>query len=75
MTDSDLLARRLTTSETTVRELRALANPAALSTDIREQRFVEHTLQVAIQANRSGRLMADSFAPGGTTCCVDSRRC
>jgi uncharacterized protein YutE (UPF0331/DUF86 family) len=34
-----------------LRELRELAQPGTLATDIREQRFVEHTLQLAIQAS------------------------
>jgi uncharacterized protein YutE (UPF0331/DUF86 family) len=50
MTDPDLLAKRLALIETSVTELRTLARPEALLTDIREQRFVEHTLQIAIQA-------------------------
>jgi uncharacterized protein YutE (UPF0331/DUF86 family) len=36
--------------ETYVRELDELARPDALRTDVREERFVEHTLQIAIQA-------------------------
>jgi uncharacterized protein YutE (UPF0331/DUF86 family) len=36
--------------ETCVRELRTLARPSEIQRDIREQRFVEHTLQIAIQA-------------------------
>jgi len=50
MTDPELIAKRLAIIETSVRELRELARPAAISTDIREARFVEHTLQIAIQA-------------------------
>lgn len=50
MTDPDLLAKRLATIDTCVRELRELARPDAIRTDVREQRFVEHTLQLAIQA-------------------------
>ena len=50
MTDPDLLAKRLALIETSVTELRTLARPEALLSDIREQRFVEHTLQIAIQA-------------------------
>lgn len=33
-----------------MRELRTLARPSEIQRDIREQRFVEHTLQIAIQA-------------------------
>ena len=50
MTDADLVAKRLAFIETCLRDLRELARPAALGTDIREERFVEHTLQLAIQA-------------------------
>ncbi len=50
MTDPDLVAKRLATIHTCVRELRELARPDAIRTDVREQRFVEHTLQLAIQA-------------------------
>lgn len=50
MTDSELIAKRLALVETCVRELRELARPAAIHADVREARFVEHTLQIAIQA-------------------------
>lgn len=50
MTDADLLAKRLALIDTSVSELRTLARPEAITTDLREQRFVEHTLQIAIQA-------------------------
>ena len=50
MTDPDLLAKRLAAIDTCVRELRELARPYAIRADVREQRFVEHTLQLAIQA-------------------------
>lgn len=50
MTDEELVAKKLAFIETCLRELRQLARPAELSTDIREQRFVEHTLQLAVQA-------------------------
>jgi uncharacterized protein YutE (UPF0331/DUF86 family) len=50
MTDPELLAKRLAQIETCVRELRELARPEEISTDVREARFVEHTLQIAIQA-------------------------
>ena len=50
MTDPELVAKRLAIIETCVRELRELARPAAVAADIREARFVEHTLQIAIQA-------------------------
>ena len=50
MTDPELLAKRLSVIETCVRELRELARPEAIATDVREARFVEHTLQIALQA-------------------------
>lgn len=50
MTDPDLIAKKLAFVETCVADLRRLAKPELIETDIREERFVEHTLQVAIQA-------------------------
>lgn len=50
MTDPELVAKKLAFIETCVRELRSLGRPDALATDIKERRFIEHTLQVAIQA-------------------------
>jgi uncharacterized protein YutE (UPF0331/DUF86 family) len=50
VTDTDLIAKKLALIETYVRELRALARPDDIPTDVRERRFVEHTLQIAIQA-------------------------
>jgi len=50
MTDPELLAKKLAVVETCVADLRRLARPEALASDVREERFVEHTLQVAIQA-------------------------
>lgn len=50
MTDKDLVSKRLAFIETCLRELRQLARPRDLTDDIREQRFVERTLQLAIQA-------------------------
>ena len=50
MTDSELVAKRLAFVETCVQQLRTLARPDLLAQDVREQRFVEHTLQLAIQA-------------------------
>ncbi len=50
MTDPDLVAKKLAVIETSVSELRTLARPEAVAHDVKEQRFVEHTLQVAIQA-------------------------
>jgi uncharacterized protein YutE (UPF0331/DUF86 family) len=50
VTDPDLIAKKLAQVETCVSELRKLSTPAKIESDLREQRFVEHTLQIAIQA-------------------------
>jgi uncharacterized protein YutE (UPF0331/DUF86 family) len=50
MTDPALVEKKLALIESCVSDLRRLAKPEALETDVREQRFVEHTLQIAIQA-------------------------
>ncbi len=50
MTDPDLVLKKLAKIETCVQELRRFGRLSALGTDVREQRFVEHTLQIAIQA-------------------------
>jgi len=50
VTDPELVAKKLAVVETCVADLRRLSNLAALDNDIREQRFIEHTLQIAIQA-------------------------
>lgn len=43
MTDAALVAKKLAQVETCLSDLRRLARPDALETDIRERRFVEHT--------------------------------
>lgn len=50
MTDPDLIAKKLAQVETCIAELRALARLDELARDVKEERFVEHTLQIAIQA-------------------------
>jgi uncharacterized protein YutE (UPF0331/DUF86 family) len=50
MTDPALVEKKLALIETCLSDLRRLARPEILATDVREQRFVEHTLQIAIQA-------------------------
>lgn len=50
MTDADLIEKKLAFIETCVRELRQLSQPEHIENDIREERFVAHTLQIAIQA-------------------------
>ena len=50
MTDRELVVKRLALVETYVRELRELARPESIAHDLRELRFVERTLQLAVQA-------------------------
>lgn len=50
MTDPALIAKKLALIETCLSDLHRLARPDDLLSDVREQRFVEHTLQIAIQA-------------------------
>jgi uncharacterized protein YutE (UPF0331/DUF86 family) len=50
LTDADLVAKKLALIETYVHELRTLAHPEEIELDVREERFVEHTLQIAVQA-------------------------
>lgn len=51
MTDVELLLQKLAFIETCVQELRTLARPAEMRRDVREARFILHTLQIAIQAS------------------------
>lgn len=51
MTDADLIRKRLAFIETCLRELAEFADPGRVEHDIRELRFVEHTLQIMIQAS------------------------
>lgn len=50
MVDSDLVHKKLAFIETCVAELRTLARPERIGHDVREERFIAHTLQIAIQA-------------------------
>lgn len=50
MTDADLVAKKLALVDTYVSELRRSADAAKVRADVKERRFVEHTLQIAIQA-------------------------
>ena len=50
MTDPALVAKKLALIESCISDLDRMARPQSLMSDIREQRFVEHTLQIAIQA-------------------------
>ena len=45
-----MLEKKLAFIETCVRELRQLSQPERIEHDIREERFVAHTLQIAMQA-------------------------
>ena len=48
--DSALIEKKLAFIDTCLREIVELADPERLDSDVRERRFVEHTLQLAIQA-------------------------
>jgi uncharacterized protein YutE (UPF0331/DUF86 family) len=50
VTDVELLEKKLAFIDTCVRELRQLSRPERIAHDIREQRFIAYTLQIAIQA-------------------------
>jgi uncharacterized protein YutE (UPF0331/DUF86 family) len=50
VTDPDLVAKKLALIETCVQELRTLSRPAEIVSDRVQERFAEHTLQIAIQA-------------------------
>ena len=50
MTDVALAEKKLAQIESCLSDLRRLARVEAIASDLREQRFVEHTLQIAIQA-------------------------
>jgi uncharacterized protein YutE (UPF0331/DUF86 family) len=50
MTDLDLVLKKLAFIETCLMELRTLSKPESLEVDVKERRFVEHTLQLCLQA-------------------------
>jgi uncharacterized protein YutE (UPF0331/DUF86 family) len=50
VTDPDLLAKKLAFVESCVSDLRRLAVAENIDSDVKERRFIEHTLQLAIQA-------------------------
>ncbi len=49
MTDEELVSKKLAFIETCLRELRTLGQADRIATDVKERRFVEHTLQICIQ--------------------------
>ena len=61
MTDPALVSKKLALIESCLSDLQRLARPEAIDTDVRERRFVEHTLQMAIQAalNVASHLVSD----------------
>jgi uncharacterized protein YutE (UPF0331/DUF86 family) len=72
VTDTDLLEKKVAFIETCVRELRQLSQPERIAHYIREERFVAHTLQIAIQTAldiashivSDGRLGRTPYQPG-----------
>lgn len=50
MTDRDLVEKKLARIVSAVSDLRRLARLEAIRHDVREERFIEHTLQLAVQA-------------------------
>jgi len=50
MVDQDLILKKLAFIETCVQDLRSNSNPQLISSDVREERFIVHTLQLAIQS-------------------------
>jgi uncharacterized protein YutE (UPF0331/DUF86 family) len=50
VTDAERVASKLALIETRLRELRTLANPSRMAEDLFQERFVEYTLQTAVQA-------------------------
>ena len=50
MTDEQLIEKRLAFIETCLEQLASLAKPDEMESDIKERRFIEHTLQICVQA-------------------------
>jgi len=50
VTDPDLIAKKLAFIEACVTDLRSHSRPERIENDIKEERFIAHTLQIAIQA-------------------------
>lgn len=51
MTDEELVRKKLHQIESFVSQLEALGRPSEIDDDIVQERFVQHTLQIAIQAS------------------------
>ena len=49
MTDEQLIEKRLAFIETCLQQLASLGKPEAIETDVKERRFIEHTLQICLQ--------------------------
>lgn len=50
MTDAELVEKKLAEIETLVRQVRTESDPGRIRSDVKEERFVVHTLQMAVQA-------------------------
>ena len=50
MVDQDLILKKLAFIETCIQDLQSKSNPHLIVSDVREERFVVHTLQLAIQS-------------------------
>lgn len=61
MSQADSLCRKLAFIESCVADLRRLARPERMTQDLREERFIERTLQIAMQAalEVASRIAAD----------------
>jgi len=70
VTDPELVEKKLAEIDTYLRELRALADPARIRSDVKEERFVAHTLQLAIQAalDAASHIVSDERLGEPTTC-------
>ena len=72
LTDADLVRKRLAFIETCLRELAELSDSRRVEHDVRERRFVEHTLQIAIMVSPSPSGTASACrtdAAGGHSWC------
>jgi uncharacterized protein YutE (UPF0331/DUF86 family) len=56
VTDVELIEKKLAFIETCVRELRTLVKPAAIATDLREERFAAYSLQIAVTGRARCRI-------------------